>query len=153
MSAIAVQKNLNNSTTIEVIGGAKLVLQKTRKGWWGDQGKVLKLLEAFSYDFSVKDACSYAQITLAQYYYFTSFHPEMEEIRKALITHLIMRAKQTVAEKIGTRFSFALKYPSIRRPEEYGPTCRSCKSLMKRSGEPKSSPSTSKGNEIQFVEG
>lgn len=60
-----------------------LQVKKTANAWWGDIGKVSKLIEAYKNDATDRQAWVYAGISKDQYDYFVETHPLFYDIRDA----------------------------------------------------------------------
>lgn len=95
---------------------------KTDYRWWEDEKKLGKLEMAFRIDASDEEACSIAEITVDQlYYYQREINPEFKE-KKKVWKHLpTYKARQTVVEALEDKKNpeFALKYLERKRKLEF----------------------------------
>jgi hypothetical protein len=83
-------------TIPDVAYGIRLDVKKSANAWWLDQWRVQKLLDGFSYAFTIPEACFTAGITPKQYKYFALLHPEVNEIRKGLVSTPDLQAKARI---------------------------------------------------------
>lgn len=73
-----------------------ITVRKTHNAWWSDKRKVEKLIEAFKYGATIKEACAYAVIEVYQYKYFVELHPEFSTIKDACLLRLNLIARKTI---------------------------------------------------------
>lgn len=73
----------------------------TQYKWWEDSEKFIKLEQAFSIGCTDKEACSYAEITEHQLYYYQNEINTDFAVRKAELKEKpILKAKQTVVKNL-----------------------------------------------------
>jgi hypothetical protein len=80
---------------------------------------ILKLEEAFAYGATDKEACFYADVSVAAFYVYCEAHPEFQERKEALKDEPIMLARRTVVDKIGESYTNAMDYLSRKRKLEF----------------------------------
>lgn len=74
---------------------------KTDYKWWEDLEKKTKLEQAFAIGCTDKEACSYAEITPDQLYYYTrEVNPEFQVKKEELKEKPILKAKQTIVKNL-----------------------------------------------------
>lgn len=89
--------------------------------WWKtDPAKLLKLEQAFAIGCTDKEACGYAMISENQLYYYEKFNPEFQSKKAILKDTVILKAKQTVANKISESYSNAIDYLKRKKRDEFG---------------------------------
>ena len=72
----------------------------TSNAWWKDRLKVDKLIDAYKFECTDKEACYYAGISLAQLEYFLKLHPEFYGIKDACNQALGLFARQHFAKRV-----------------------------------------------------
>jgi hypothetical protein len=73
----------------------------TKYKWWEDLEKKLKLEQAFAIGCTDKEACSYAEITEDQlYYYENEINKEFRVKKQELKDKPILKAKQTIVKNL-----------------------------------------------------
>lgn len=78
----------------------ELHVKNSANAWWMDQSKVHKLFAAFGISSTIPEACVYANISIKQYKYFVSMHPEVNEIRKGCLAVSTLQAKKNISRAI-----------------------------------------------------
>lgn len=74
---------------------------ETEYKWWEDLEKKTKLEHAFAIGCNDKEACSYAEITLDQLYYYTrEVNKEFQARKEELKEQPILKAKDTVVKNL-----------------------------------------------------
>lgn len=74
---------------------------ETEYKWWEDSEKLLKLEQAFAIGCTDKEACSYAEITENQlYYYENTINTDFRVRKQELKVKPILKAKQTVVKAL-----------------------------------------------------
>lgn len=125
--------------TVPAPFGINLKVLYSANAWWMDQTKFYRLIAAFSIGATIKEACSAAKISLRQYKYFTSLHPEFREARKGYECDLGLRAKFNLAKAIHGGgvdeevIEISKQYLIKTEPEIYGrPSRRKEQKMTKR---------------------
>ena len=73
----------------------------TEYKWWESLEKITKLEQAFAIGCTDKEACSYAEITPDQLYYYTrEVNPEFQAKKEELKEKPILKAKQTIVKSL-----------------------------------------------------
>lgn len=89
--------------------------------WWKtDPMKVVKLEQAFSIGCTDKEACGYSGISKTQLYYYERQHPEFTTKKDILKDTVILKAKQTIANKVNESYGNAMDYLKRKRRDEFG---------------------------------
>lgn len=99
--------------------GQMLEIRPTANAWWRYEYKVRLLLFAFQEGYRTPKACERIGISLRQYKYFASAHPEIRDVYKYYRSQLIEESKRTVLQKIKTNKSFALRFWRRAKAEEF----------------------------------
>lgn len=74
---------------------------ETQYKWWEDSEKTTKLEQAFAIGCNDKEACSYAEITEHQLYYYQNEINKEFAVRKAELKEKpILKAKQTIVKSL-----------------------------------------------------
>lgn len=81
---------------------------------------VTKLEYAFSIDASVEEACFYADISRETYYRWTKEDKELYDKFERLRNKPILKARETVANKISESYQNAMDYLKRKRKIEFG---------------------------------
>jgi len=82
---------------------------------------VLQKLElAFAIDCSDEEACAYADISPATLYNYQNKNPEFLERKRQLAQKPILKARQTVVQKLGDSYSNAMDYLKRKKKKEFG---------------------------------
>lgn len=101
--------------------GKDLEVQFSANAWWMDQTKIPFLFAAFKIGATIPEACAAAGITLRQYKYFVSLHPEVNQARETYKAYPGLTAKRTVARALENGDVKTAKwYLSKVAPEEWG---------------------------------
>lgn len=95
--------------------------RKTDNGWWGDMGKVQRLIDVFKFDASIEESIAYAGITYEQLIYFREVHPEFSQIESTCRELQNLAARQTLVGQIKTDGNLAFKYLERKKPAEFAP--------------------------------
>ena len=109
-----------------------LRVENSANAWYRDRGKLIRLINAFKYDATIKEACFSAGISLDQYKYFVEKHPEFSTIIEACRQMPILRARRTVVDQLGTDSKVAMWYLARKRPEEFSTAISDNMVLMPR---------------------
>jgi len=96
-----------------------LRVENSANAWYRDRGKLIRLINAFKYDATIKEACFSAGISLDQYKYFIEKHPEFSPIVEALRQMPILRARKTIVGRLETDPKIAMWYLERKRREEF----------------------------------
>ena len=80
---------------------------------------IAKLDEVFSIGGSDEEACFYANIGKTTLYNYQQEHPEFVERKEALKERPVLKARQTVVQKLGESYSNAMDYLSRKRKLEF----------------------------------
>lgn len=90
----------------------------TANAWFGDLGKVQRLIDAYKIDANDLEACAYAGISPEQLRYFNELHPDFSRVKSACYQVLGLAAKNALAKKVqaGENVDW---YLSRKRKEEY----------------------------------
>lgn len=73
----------------------------TEYKWWQDSEKKVKLEQAFAIGCTDKEACSYAEITEAQLYYYEDVIDKQFRVKKQELKEKpILKAKQTIVKNL-----------------------------------------------------
>jgi hypothetical protein len=100
-------------------GGTNNVeIKPTANAWWSNQSKVHQFLLAIGTGCTIEEACAYIDITVKQYKYFQSLHPDFKELRNAYSLIPIIKAKQAVVRGLDDP-KFALRYLERKLPGEF----------------------------------
>lgn len=103
------------------VGWVALQVKSSANAWWMDQTKLQLLYSAFGVEATIREACAYAHITIKQYKYFRSLHPEIDEVRSGFEAWNTLRVRKTILSAIETgSYKMAMKYLEVFRPEEFG---------------------------------
>lgn len=116
----------------ETIGDPIQILESAN-AWWmkpesiGPDGKkrlsgmqkLHALIQCFSAQMTVEEACSYVGLSVRTFYYFTEIHPEFLRGKEALHRLTEASAKATVAKAVQTDAPLALRYLQGVQPEKY----------------------------------
>jgi hypothetical protein len=87
--------------------------------WWEEDGKLVKLEQAFSFGCTDSEACNYAEITLDQlYYYSREVNPEFQARKERLKELPILKAKHTLVQALDSP-EHAKWYLERKRKEEF----------------------------------
>lgn len=105
--------------TLRISDEIFLRVRPTANAWWKDQLTLCLLLSAISTGNTIEDACSHAGITVPQYKYFARLHPKMALIREHYKAKLVETSLSTIASKLKTNPSFALRYDRQKHPDQY----------------------------------
>jgi len=81
---------------------------------------VKKLEEAFSIDATVEEACFYADISRQTYYNNVKEGTQLFDRFKALRQRPVLKARQTVVQKLGESYSNAMDYLKRKKKLEFG---------------------------------
>lgn len=81
---------------------------------------IKKLEEAFAIDATVEEACFYADISTVTYYGWIKEFPKMKERFNALRQKPILKARQTIVNKLGDNYNNAIDYLKRKRRAEFG---------------------------------
>jgi hypothetical protein len=81
---------------------------------------VKKLEEAFAFGCTDKEACFFADISYQTLYDYQAKHPEFIERKEALKDSPILKARQTVSEKLSESYQNAMDYLKRKRKAEFG---------------------------------
>jgi len=81
---------------------------------------IKKLEEAFAIDASITEACFYANIRTQTYYNWIEQFPEMKARFDELRNKPVLKARQTVVQKIGESYSNAMDYLKRKKKSEFG---------------------------------
>lgn len=105
--------------------GKDLKVLYSANAWWMDRTKIPMLIAAFGINATILEACAYAEITLKQYKYFTSLHPEFNEIKELYKAKLTLAARKAIADGIehevgNKKVKLAQWYLSKKLPDEFG---------------------------------
>ena len=98
----------------------KQQMNSGRKEFDGREDVVTKLEMVFAIDGTVKEACSYAEISEKVYYDYLKRHPEFSERIKDLRERPVLKARQTVAVKLSESYTNAMDYLKRKRADEFG---------------------------------
>lgn len=119
------KENSEIAYTMPKIGWVALEVKSSANAWWMDQTRLQLLYSAFGVEATIREACAYAHITVKQYKYFRSLHPEIDDVRAGFETWNMLRARKTVLSAIeGGNYKMAMKYLEMARPEEFGKPSR-----------------------------
>lgn len=95
--------------------------EKREWRWWKtDPLKLVKLEQAFAIGCTDKQACGYADISETQLYYFERKNPKFTSKKAVLKDTLILKAKQAVANTVGSSYQNAMDYLKRKEREEFG---------------------------------
>ncbi|MDO8589973.1 MAG: hypothetical protein Q7R69_01750 [bacterium] len=109
-----------------------LRVENSANAWYRDQGKVLRLITAFKYDATIKEACFSAGISIDQYKYFVEKHPEFSHIIEALRQMPVLRARKTIVDRLETDPKVAMWYLARKRREEFDTSIPENMAIMPR---------------------
>lgn len=79
-----------------------------------------KLEQAFAIDATVEEACSYADIGRDAFYDYLKKSPEFSDRIADLRNRPILKARQTVVQKMDENYSNAMDYLKRKRKDEFG---------------------------------
>ena len=96
-----------------------LKVENSANAWYRDRGKLIRLITAFKYDATIKEACFSAGISADQYKYFVEKHPEFSTIIEACRQMPILRARKNIVDSLETDSKVAMWYLARKRPEEF----------------------------------
>lgn len=80
---------------------------------------VAKLEQAFAYDCTVLEACSYANISKDTFYRYIKKHPEFSDRIEQLREMPVLQARQTVVTALSSNPDLALKYLERKKRKEF----------------------------------
>ncbi len=80
---------------------------------------VAKLEQAFAYDCTVLEACSYANISKDTFYRYLKKHPEFSDRIEQLREMPVLQARQTVVTALKNDSDLALKYLERKKRKEF----------------------------------
>lgn len=83
---------------------------------------VQKLEQAFAIDATIEEACSYAGIARQTYYDYIEKNPEFSDRIADLRNRPVLKARQTVVQKLGESYGSAMDYLKRKRKQEFGDT-------------------------------
>jgi hypothetical protein len=106
--SIAYTVSLYNGTSFDVLTSAN--------AWWMDKSKIDRLINAFSIGATIEIACLHAGITVRQYKYFLSLHPDFTHVRKIHTVLPKLKALKTVSTALEHDSKLAYKYIEKRMP-------------------------------------
>ena len=78
-----------------------------------------KLKQAFAFDATVEEACSYAEIAKQTYYTFIKSHPKILDEFQAQREKPVLIARQSVINKMKEDGHLALKYLERKKKDEF----------------------------------
>jgi hypothetical protein len=81
---------------------------------------VNKLEQAFAIDATVEEACSYADISRETYYNWLEKHKEFSDRILKLRQRPVLKARQTVVQKLSENYTNAMDYLKRKRKNEFG---------------------------------
>jgi predicted DNA-binding protein YlxM (UPF0122 family) len=81
---------------------------------------IAKLEQAFAIDCSVEEACSYADISRDCFYDHLKINPAFSDRIADLRQRPVLKARQTVVQKIGENYSNAMDYLKRKKKLEFG---------------------------------
>lgn len=98
----------------------ELKVQNSANAWWTDKGKLERLVTAFKYDGTIKEACLLAGISIDQYRYFIELHPEFSPIIEACRQVPVLIARKTIVDNLHKDPATARWYLQKKAPGEFG---------------------------------
>ena len=107
-------------------------VENSANAWWLDKGKLVRLITAFKYDATIREACFSAGISMDQYKYFLEKHPQFSTIVEALKQMPVLRARKTVVDSLETDPKVAMWYLSRKRREEFDTSIPENMAIMPR---------------------
>lgn len=81
---------------------------------------VAKLEQAFAIDATVEEACSYADISRDAFYDYLKVNPKFSDRMADLRNRPVLKARQTVVQKVGESYQNAMDYLKRKRKLEFG---------------------------------
>ena len=88
--------------------------------WWDDNGKLVKLQEAWAIGASDSEACYFADITQDQLYYYTrEINPDFQVLKTKLKQKPILMARQETVKGFKDNPEFCLKYLERKLKKEF----------------------------------
>jgi hypothetical protein len=81
---------------------------------------VTKLEQAFAIDASVEEACSYADISRNCFYEWLKKNPEFNDRITDLRNRPVLKARQTVVQKLGESYQNGMDYLKRKKKLEFG---------------------------------
>ena len=126
------QKEVSERTIVKVLQDTNFplgfTLKKSANSWWTDGTKLQFILAGFRMGFNIKEACILANISIRQYKYFVSLHPDFYAVKETCEQYPIMIAKTNVYNAIVAGDGKMSRWYLERFvPEKYAPICRMCK--------------------------
>lgn len=79
-----------------------------------------KLEQAFAIDCTVEEACSYANISRDAFYDYLKKEPPFSDRIEELRQHPVLKARQTVSDKLGESYQNAMDYLKRKKRDEFG---------------------------------
>ena len=79
-----------------------------------------KLEQAFAIDSTVEEACSYAEISRQTFYDWMKKNPQFSDRIEELRQKPLLKARQTVVQKLGESYSNSMDYLKRKRKLEFG---------------------------------
>jgi hypothetical protein len=80
---------------------------------------IAKLEQAFAYDCTVLEACSYANISKDTFYRYIKEHPEFSDRIEQLREMPVLQARQSVVSALASNPELALKYLERKKRKEF----------------------------------
>lgn len=114
----AVQKNFAYLLKDKTFGELKVL--SSANAWYTDKGKLERLIMAFKYDATIKEACLLAGISIDQYKYFLELHPEFSPIIEACRQVPVLIARKTIVDNLHKDPATARWYLQKKAPGEFG---------------------------------
>ena len=97
----------------------KLQVLNTANAWWLDRTKVGDIISAFKIDCNQQEACTYAGITIAQFKYFKTLHPDFSTIIEACRSIPTIKARKAAVDKLDDSYSNAMDYLERKHKDEF----------------------------------
>ena len=89
--------------------------------WWRiHPEKLTKLEQAFAIGCTDEEAIGYAEISRMQLNYYEKLNPEWKERKQRLKDTPILKAKQTIVNKLDESYGNAIDYLKRRKRDEFG---------------------------------
>lgn len=105
--------------------GINLEVKQSANAWWMDRNKVHQLFAAFSIRTTIPQACAHVGISLRQYKYFASLHPEIKEIREGFQLLPNIQAQKTIIKALSEgNVKIARWWLEKKDPEEFSSPSR-----------------------------
>lgn len=98
----------------------ELKVKKSANAWWLDSGKVIHLIDAYKFDATDEESCSYAGISLDQLRYFREQHPTFSQVKDACKELPNLVARKTVVGQLATNPDMAFRYLERKKKKEFG---------------------------------